>query len=221
MSDNYIEVNDLTVTIGKRTVLDSVSLKVEKQSIIGFVGRNGSGKTMLFRAIAGLIKTTDGEIYIDGKRLGKDISFPPDLGIIIENVNLWSYMTGMQALTLLADINKKLTRSDIRQMLITVGLDPDDKRKISKYSLGMRQRLALAQALMENPELIILDEPTNSLDEEGVALLYRLLRERRDNGATVLIASHSAEDIEALCDKKYYMYMGRISEVPWEKRFQQ
>lgn len=220
MSDYYIEVKDVTKRIGKTTVLDTVDVNIKKQTVVGFVGRNGSGKTMLFRVISGLIKPTEGAVYIDGKLLGRDISFPPDMGIMIENVGLWNSMSGFEALSLLAGINKKINKDDVRQMLATVGLDPDDKRKISKYSLGMRQRLVIAQALMENPELIILDEPTNSLDADGVELLYRLIREHRENGATVLIASHSADDIEALCDEKYYMYAGRLSSESWEKRFQ-
>jgi len=210
MSANYIEVKNFTKVIDKRTVLDKVSVQIEKNSIVGFVGKNGSGKTMLFRAISGLIKPTDGEIMIDGKLLGKDISFPPSLGIMIENVGLWSYMTGFEALRLLASINNKISDKEIENAISRVGLEPKDKKKFGKYSLGMKQRLVIAQAIMESPDLLILDEPTNALDADGVTLIHELLLEERAKGATILIASHSSEDIARLCEKTYYMHEGRI-----------
>jgi ABC-2 type transport system ATP-binding protein len=214
MNKACIQVNHLSKTIDKRTVLDDVTLSIEKGSITGFVGKNGSGKTMLLRAVGGLIKPTQGEVVVAGQVLGKSISYPPSMGIMIENIGLWNHLTGLECLKLLAGIKNIANLSDIRQAIQRVGLDPDDKRKFGKYSLGMKQRLVIAQAIMEHPDLLILDEPTNALDADGIIQIRRILLEENQRGATILIASHVAEDIAELCGRVYYMYEGRLKDSP-------
>jgi len=166
---------------------------------------------MLFRAICGLIKPTSGTIYVLGKKLGKDISFPESLGIIIESVGFWPHYTGFQNLRFLAAIKNIITDIEIKRAIERVGLDPNDKRPYSKYSLGMKQRLGIAQAIMEKPDLIILDEPTNALDEDGISLIRNILIEEKKRGATILIASHNKDDIELLSDCKFKMEQGCVT----------
>lgn len=213
MENPYIQIKNLTKQIDGETVLNRISLEIPKQSITGFVGRNGSGKTMLFRAVSGLITPTEGRILIDGKALGKDISYPPSMGLMIENIGLWSYMTGFECLQMLAEIKNKIGKSEILHTLERVGLDPNSKKRVGKYSLGMRQRLVIAQAIMESPDLLILDEPTNSLDEDGVEMLNQILLEERERGATVLLASHDKNEIETLCDTTYKLVAGKVRDV--------
>ncbi len=205
-----VEIYHLTKIIRGRTILNDITLELERGKIYGFFGRNASGKTMLFRAICGLIKPTRGEVRVFGKRIGVDVSFPESLGLIIENVGFWEQWTGFQNLKFLASIKNIITDEDIRAAIRRVGLDPDDKRIYGKYSLGMKQRLGIAQAIMEKPQLIVLDEPTNSLDEEGVGLVRNILLEEKGRGATILIASHIKEDIDLLCDEKFKVEAGRI-----------
>ena len=205
-----IEVRNLTKIIKRRVILDNVNLEIEEGKIYGFYGRNGSGKTMLFRAICGLIKPTSGEVIVFGKRIGKDISFPESVGVIIENVDLWADLTGFQNLKLLATIKNIITDDEIKDAIRRVGLDPEDRRPYKKYSLGMKQRLKIAQAIMEKPKLIVLDEPTNSLDQDGVKLVRQILLEEKEKGATILLASHIKEDIDLLCDYKFVVDSGRV-----------
>ncbi len=206
----YIQIDNYTKKLKGRTVLDDINLSLEKNKIYGFVGANGSGKTMLFRAICGLMRPSKGKVSVDGKRIGKDISSPESLGVVIENAGLWQNYTGMENLTLLTKYGKKISREDISAAIERVGLDPKDRRPIRKYSLGMKQRIVLAQALMESPELLILDEPTNALDESGVQSIRDILLDEKQRGATILIASHNKEDIESLCDEIFRMQDGRI-----------
>lgn len=208
-----VEIRQLSKIIGGRTVLDNITIELETGKIFGFWGRNGSGKTMLFRAICGLIKPTHGEVRVFGKKIGSDISFPESLGLIIENVGFWDQWSGFQNLQFLAGIKKIIKDEDIRDALRAVGLDPDDKRPYKKYSLGMKQRLGIAQAIMEKPQLLVLDEPTNSLDEDGVKLIRKILLEEKKRGATILIASHIKEDINLLCDQKFIMDAGKVYQV--------
>lgn len=205
-----IIVKNATKLIRGRMVLEHVSLTMDKGGIYGFYGANGSGKTMLFRAICGLIHLTEGEIELFGEKLGEDITFPRSLGVIIESVGFWGEYTGFYNLKMLASIRKKITDDDIRAAITRVGLDPNDKRTYKKYSLGMKQRLAVAQAIMEKPELLVLDEPTNALDENGVTLIRKVILEEQERGATVLIASHNKEDLESLCGKQFKMAEGHI-----------
>lgn len=206
-----IQAVNVNKTIKGNTVLKDINLTVHKGKTYGFVGRNGSGKTMLFRALAGLIHPNCGTITVEGKRLGKDIAFPESLGIIIEQVGFWPWLTGYENLLTLAKIKNKIGPREVKKVLELVGLALGDKRPFSKYSLGMKQRLAIAQAVMERPRLLILDEPTNSLDKEGVELFHRIIMAEKQQGVTILLASHIAADIQNLCDTIVEMEAGGIS----------
>lgn len=205
-----IEVNDAVKKFKEVTVLDHVTLKVEKGTICGLVGRNGSGKTVLMKVICGFILPDSGEVIVDGKRIGKDCDFPKDTGVIIENPGFSQYISGAKNLKNLASINKKISNEEITKVMELVGLDADDKKWVSKYSLGMRQRLGIAQAIMEEQSILILDEPMNGLDQEGVEDMRKLFLELKEQGKTILLASHSKEDIAALCDEVYEMEHGVI-----------
>ncbi len=206
----FLEVDNICKEIKKKTILDHISFQLEKGKVYGFVGRNGSGKTMLFRALAGLMHIDSGVIRYEGKELYKDILVPPDLGVVIENAGLYPEFSGFQNLKLLANVNKKISDKEIRDMILRVGLDPDDKRCVRKYSLGMKQRIVLAQAFMENPQIIMLDEPTNALDEEGVEVIRDLITDQKKRGALVLLASHNKEDIKLLSDEVFYLAHGNV-----------
>lgn len=210
---NAIVLNGVTKTIKKRVVLNNISFTLEKGGIYGFYGHNGSGKSMLFRAISGLIKLDHGKITVFGKEIGVDISSPKSLGIIVDTVGFWGDYTGYKNLCLLASIKKEISNEQIKSAIKRVGLDPDDKRVYRKYSLGMKQRLAIAQAIMEVPDLIILDEPTNALDEAGIELIRNIILSEKERGATVLLASHNMEDINLLCDRKFKINDGKLEEV--------
>ncbi len=203
-----IEAVHLTKVIKGNTILNDINLRLEQGLIHGFYGPNGSGKSMLFRAFTGLIRPTSGEVRLFGKKLGEDMAFPESVGLIIENVGFWKDFTGYENLEMLAGIKKQIGKEEIRRAIQRVGLDPDDKRKYGKYSLGMKQRLAIAQAIMEKPELIILDEPTNALDSEGIDQIRQVILEEKKRGATVCIASHNREDLKALCDDFYHIQPG-------------
>ena len=195
-----IEIKNVNLTLQKNEILKNVSAHFERGKIHGLIGRNGSGKTMLMKCICGFVKPTSGEITVDGKRIGKDVDFPKNTGIIIEAPGFIPYYSGFKNLKLLADLRGKISKDIIRKTMEQVGLDPDLKRHVRKYSLGMRQRLGLAQAIMEDPELLILDEPMNGLDNDGVKDMRQYLLDLKSLGKTILIASHFAEDIDVLCD---------------------
>lgn len=207
---NQIEVKGLCKSIKGAVVLDNINFSASGGKIYGFMGKNGSGKTMLLRTLAGLVKPSSGEIIIGGMTLHKDISFPLNMGIIIENVGLYPEFTGYQNLKFLSQIRNKIDDERIRASIEEVGLDPYDKRPIRKYSLGMRQRIVIAQALMESPDYILFDEPTNGLDENGIDMIRSILIKEAARNAIILIASHSKEDIDILCDEKYKMTSGRM-----------
>lgn len=203
-----LTVNQIRKTIRGKVILNDVSMELEEHRVYGFVGRNGSGKTMLFRAVSGLMRIDSGTVYYDKKLLHRDMEVLPSLGIVIENVGLYNDLTGFRNLKKLAGYRKCISDDEIREALERVGLEPDDRRKYYKYSLGMKQRLAIAQAIMEHPEVIMLDEPTNGLDEEGVERFRHIILEERERGAIILLASHSREDIELLADQVYTMKEG-------------
>ncbi|MDF2884137.1 MAG: transporter related protein [Clostridiaceae bacterium] len=210
---SYIELKNVSKVVKDFKILNTVSLSLEKGKIYGFLGSNGSGKTMLFRTIAGLIRPTSGEVLINDKVLGKEIDFPESCGITIENTGFWNDQSGFDNLKNIASIKNIIDDKTIMKSMERIGLNSQDKRKFRKYSLGMKQKLALVQAFMESQDLIILDEPTNSLDEESTVKVRSILREERSRGATILIASHISEDIEQLVDKKFKVDLGRVYEV--------
>ena len=198
-------------------VLNEINLNIEKGSFTAILGRNGSGKTMLMKCICGFIKPTDGTVFVADKQIGKDCDFPESVGIIIETPGFIPYYSGFKNLKLLADLKRKIGREQIKKVMEQVGLDPELKRHVKKYSLGMRQRLSLAQAIMEDPDLLILDEPMNGLDKDGVGDMRKYLLNLKEQGKTIIIASHSAEDIEILCDTVCEMDKGVLTKVKgWE-----
>ena len=206
-----IEVKNVSLTLQKNEILKNVSVRFERGKIHGLIGRNGSGKTMLMKCICGFVKPASGEITVDGKRIGRDRDFPESTGIIIETPGFVPYYSGLKNLKLLAALRGKITAADVRRSMEQVGLDPDLKRHVRKYSLGMRQRLGLAQAIMEDPELLVLDEPMNGLDKDGVRDMRKYLLDLKAQSKTILIASHSAEDIEVLCDTVCEMDKGVLT----------
>ena len=209
---SIIVVRNVSLTIGKTQILKDINVELDEGKIHGLIGRNGSGKTMLMKCICGFIKPTNGEIIVDGKHVGKDVDFPKDMGIIIETPGFIPYYSGYKNLKLLAGLNNKIGKDEIRDSMKKVGLDPDLKRHVKKYSLGMRQRLGLAQAIMENPKILVLDEPFNGLDKDGVKEMREYLLSYKDQGKTILICSHSAEDISVLCDTVHEMDKGELKQ---------
>lgn len=212
MERAYIEVKNLKKIIKGTTILSDINLKLQRGKVYGFKGKNGSGKSMLFRAISGLIKATEGEIIIDGKKIGSDISFPENLGILIEHPGFLADFTGFKNLKYLVEINKKIDDNKIKTTLEAVGLDPEDKRKFKRYSLGMKQRLGVAQAVMENPDIIILDEPTNALDTDGVKLINKIILNLRNENKLILISNHDKEEMEMIADEIYTIHEGKITD---------
>jgi ABC-2 type transport system ATP-binding protein len=205
-----ITVTHLSKKIKKTFVLKDINYTFQSGKAYGLFGRNGSGKTMLLRALSGLIYPTEGTVAIDGQVLHKDISFPPSIGVIIENTSLLPQYDAFTNLKILAKIKKKATDEDIRHAIERVGLDPDSKLKVRKFSLGMKQRLSIAQAVFEKPDILLLDEPTNAIDEKGVNLVRDLLLEEKQRGAVIVIASHNKEDLTILTDEMIYMDNGKI-----------
>ena len=202
-------VEKINKTIDKKIILNDVSLKLRSGMIYGFVGRNGSGKTMLFRALSGLMSIDSGTVSLDGKILHKDFDVLPELGIMIENAGLYPQLSGFDNLKRLSSIRKKADDDTIREYIRTVGLDPDDKRPFRKYSLGMKQRLVFAQAIFEDQKILMLDEPTNAMDDSGVQMVRDILLERKKD-SIILIASHNREDIDLLADEKYRVSNGQF-----------
>ena len=205
-----IDIKDYTKTIRKKTILENINLSFESGKIYGLHGRNGSGKTMLLRAICGLILPTEGSVSIEDKIIGKDIEFPNSVGIIIESMSMLPEYSGYDNLKMLAKIKKIATDNDIRTAMNAVGLDPENKKRVGTYSLGMKQKLNIAQAIMEKPELYLLDEPTNALDEGTVNDIRDLLLQLKKDGALIIIASHNKEDLSVLCDEVIKINEGQI-----------
>ena len=205
-----VEIKNLCKKLSNRLVLDNVNYNFEYGKVYGLCGPNGSGKTMLLRAIAGLIVPTKGQVVIDGKVLHKDVSFPPNTGIVIENMTLLPQFNAFDNLKLLGDLRKIATDDDIREALKRVGLNTD--LKVRKFSLGMKQRLNIAQAIFEKQNIILLDEPTNALDEDGVQLIYDLIKEERNRGALIIVATHHEEDLREMCDTILNVSEGKFYE---------
>lgn len=205
-----VEVINVCKSYKKEKVLNDISFSVDSGEIFGIVGRNGSGKTVLMRIICGLTASDSGKVVIDGKEIGKDVDFPADTGAIIEQPAFMQFTSGYKNLKYLADINGKIGKEEIYEVMERVGLDPESKKWLMKYSLGMKQRLSIAQAIMENPELIILDEPMNGLDLEAVKQLRQYLKELKESGKTIILSSHVQEDIDVLCDRVIELDRGSI-----------
>lgn len=208
-----IAIKNLTKKFKEVIVLDYVNISFEKGKVHGLIGRNGSGKTMLMKCICGIVPYKIGEIRVNDKVIGKDVDIPADVGVIIETPGFLPNYSGFNNLKFLAKIKNKIGVNEIRNAISSVGLNPDDKKHVGKYSLGMRQRLGLAQAIMEDPELLILDEPMNGLDKDGVKDMRQYLLDLKAQGKTILIASHSAEDIDVLCDTVCEMDKGTLTVV--------
>ena len=203
--ETCIEVQNVVKRFRDQVVLKNVSISFEKGQIHGIVGRNGSGKTVLFKCICGLMHPEEGVIFVNGKRVGRDVDMPEDIGAIIEAPGFLPNYSGYKNLRFLANMRRKIGKEEILNVLKTVGLDPESRKHVGKYSLGMRQRLGIAQAIMEDPEILILDEPMNGLDNAGVQDIRALLLELKAQGKTILLASHNHEDIAALCDTVHEM----------------
>lgn len=206
-----IRIENLSKTIQGATVLKDVNLYMQSGNIYGLLGRNGSGKTMLMRAICGLIRPTKGRILIDGKVQWKDFSYPSELGMLIETPAFLPEFTGYENLEMLCSIRKKISKKQIRAILEMVGLQPDDKRVVRKYSLGMRQRLGIACAIMESPRLLVLDEPFNGLDVDGYELMKEIILEEKKKGTLIILACHDREELESLSDVIYKVEQGCFS----------
>ena len=203
--ETCIEVQNVVKRFRDQVVLKNVLISFEKGKIHGIVGRNGSGKTVFFKCICGLMHPEEGVILVNGKRVGRDVDMPEDIGAIIEAPGFLPNYSGYKNLRFLANIRRKIGKEEILNVLKTVGLDPESRKHVGKYSLGMRQRLGIAQAIMEDPEILILDEPMNGLDNAGVQDIRALLLELKAQGKTILLASHNHEDIAALCDTVHEM----------------
>ncbi|MFR7484992.1 MAG: ATP-binding cassette domain-containing protein [Acutalibacter sp.] len=206
-----IEVKSVTKVLRKITVLEDVNLILESGTIYGLRGVNGSGKTMLMRLMAGLIRPTKGKVLLDGRRLGEELSFPSDMGMLIENPAFLDGYTAAQNLRLLAGIRKKVGEERIREVLEQVGLGYEDKRKYRQFSLGMKQRLGIAGAVLEHPQLLLIDEPTNALDTDGIQMVQRLLLEEKSRGALIVLACHDFSILQGLSDVLYSVKEGRVS----------
>ena len=198
--DIAIKVENVSKDFAQERVLRSVTRKFESGLIHGIVGNNGSGKTVLIKCICGFLVPTEGKITVNGQIVGKDVDFPGNMGLIIETPGFLPNVSGVKNLEILASLNKKIGLSEIAEAIRTVGLDPKLNKPVGKYSLGMRQRLGIAQAIMEDPKLLILDEPLNGLDKHGVAEMRTLIKSLKAKGKTILLASHNQADIDELCD---------------------
>ncbi len=208
----YIEISHVTKKFGEDTVLSDINVTMEQGKVYGISGNNGSGKTVLMKCICGFLPVTEGTIRVKGRIIGTEIDFPESIGVIIETPGFLTNLSGIRNLEIMAGLKGRITKTEIRAAIQKAGLDPELKKSVSKYSLGMRQRLGIAQAIMEDPDFLILDEPFNGLDKHGVKDIRTLLLELKEQGKTILLASHNSEDIRILCDKVYEMDGGRIQE---------
>jgi ABC-2 type transport system ATP-binding protein len=208
-----IHIEHVSKNFGPEQVLRDVCHDFEEGKIHGIVGNNGSGKTVLMKCICGFLLPTQGRVFVHNKQVGKDVDFPDSLGLIIETPGFLPGLTGKKNLKILASLRGRIKEADVCNAIVRVGLDPNMKKPVSKYSLGMRQRLGIAQAIMEDPGLLILDEPFNGLDKQGVADMRNLILGLRNQGKTILLASHNAQDINVLCDTVCEMDSGVLTVV--------
>ena len=213
MAEAAIKIEGLTKVFGEDTVLDHVSRDFEEGQIHGIVGNNGSGKTVMMKCICGFLQPTSGRVLVRRLQVGRDMDFPPDMGIIIETPGFLPMLSGYKNLELLASLRRKIDKETIRHAILQVGLDPDSSKPVGKYSLGMRQRLGIAQAIMEDPSILILDEPFNGLDKYGVREMRELILWLCDKKKTILLASHNQVDIDELCDTVCEMDAGVMTSV--------
>ena len=208
-----IEINNLEKQFKNQLVLKNINMKFFKGKIYGIIGRNGSGKTVLLKCICGFLRPTSGHVSVNHKIIGQDIDFPQKLGFIIETPGFLMNYSGYKNLKYLASIKKEIDDIAIKEAMELVGLDPEDKKHVGKYSLGMRQRLGIAQAIMEKPVILILDEPMNGLDKSGVEEMRKLFLKIQSEGKLILLTSHNKEDIDVLCDEVYEMDMGNLMRI--------
>lgn len=210
MKEAMIRVTNLKKSFGDEEVLKGITCEFEKGKTHAVVGNNGSGKSVFFKCICGFIEPTEGKIVVDGKVIGKDVDFPESLGLIIERPGFLPGLSGFKNLKLLADIRGNISNEQIKETISRVGLDPVSKKSVGKYSMGMKQRLGIAQAIMENPGVLILDEPFNGLDKEGVREIRELIMELKESEKTIFLTSHNNEDIKVLADVVWEMDGGRL-----------
>ena len=211
--ENAIEMVHVTKKFKETVAVNGVTVSLEKGKIHGIIGFNGSGKTVMFKCICGFLKPTGGVVLVDGKEIGKEIDFPESVGIIIENPGFLPDLSGFENLKRLAALNHRIGDEEIRECIRKVGLDPFSKKKVKQYSLGMRERLGIAQAIMEDQKYLILDEPMNGLDKQGVEDVRKLLLQLKEQGKLILIASHNKADIDILCDEVYEMESGTMKRI--------
>jgi ABC-2 type transport system ATP-binding protein len=212
--ETVIEVKDVTKNVKGKNLIQNITFQVKKGSIIGIIGRNGSGKTVLMKCICGFMKPSSGKIIVNGKQVGENAKLASNMGILIENPGFLSNYSGYRNLKFLADIERKIGKKEIREYMKLVGLDPDNRKPVKHYSLGMRQRLAIAQSIMEEQDIVILDEPMNGLDNMGVNDMRQLFLKLKEQGKTILLTSHMKEDIDILCDEVYMMEAGNLEAIP-------
>ena len=208
--NDYIQLTNISKTFGKQTVLQPLTMGFEEGMIHGIIGRNGSGKTVLMKMILGILQPTTGTVIVGDKRIGKYVDFPVSAGAIIETIEFIPYMSAYQNLADIAAMRGNLSKTQIKEVLEMVGLGNVGRKHVSKFSMGMRQRLAIAQAVMESPKLLILDEPMNGMDEKGVEEMRRLILARKAAGTTIILSSHNIEDIRILCDQVYRIDAGVV-----------
>lgn len=215
---SMILIDHVSKTFKNEQILEKISLTLTDNKIYGFVGRNGSGKSVLFKMICGYVRPDTGKIVVEGKEIGKDVDFPDSLGALIENPGFIWYQSAYENLSYLARIKNIISKEEVKDAIRQVGLDPENKKWVGKFSLGMKQRLGIAQALMEKPRILVLDEPMNGLDEEGVSDMRRLILDYRQPGRIILLTSHNKEDIEMLCDEVFYLQNGKIVNINKEQK---
>ena len=206
----YLQIKNISKAISGKSILEHINLEMEQGRIYGLRGKNGSGKTMLMRTICGLILPSEGEIVINNEVLHKDISFPRSLGILIENPGFIAEYSGFKNLSMLASIKNAVTDDEIKQLMKRLELDPEDKKKFKKYSLGMKQKIGIIASIMESPDLIILDEPINALDEKSVGIIKEMLLEHKKRGALIIISCHDKEELEFLADEVFCLEDGKV-----------